>query len=277
MKGVLIIAAGHPYYGKMAAALAATVRCSDKDIPIHLSWAGTALNHLAEAERSLFTSMAEIPAIYCQSESGNKWIRAKMNMYDLTPFEETLYLDCDLLWLKRSPADMMNGFKKCEVTFPHFGISDSAWATLAELKKVYGPGQYWNIHSEMVYFRKGEKAKEYFDKALEVHDSLKVDHTVFAGGIPDELPFSIAGALTKTHPHKKEFRPVFWSKAVPGHFHIYQLSQKFYAFSMAGNRNTNFETDTYNILSLAAYRKLGLQNAYTWKQKRSFLPERKNL
>jgi hypothetical protein len=278
MKGIFLIACGHAYYGKMAAALAATLKASDKTLPIHLAYAGDALNHLSAGEKDLFDSYSIIPPEYYTTAQGVKWIRTKMFIYELSPFDETLYLDCDILWLKRSPAELFDQLKNYDITFSNFGSGGSMWANHQEIKKAYNITQpIYGIHSELIYFKKSEKVKNFFDTALSIFDDIKIKHIVFAGSIPDELPLSIAAAITNTKPHRSNYRPVFWAKMEPGHKHIYLIAQKFYAVSMAGNTNTNFEIDTYNTLSSAAYHKLGLQKPFSWKMKRSFLPERKNL
>jgi hypothetical protein len=277
-KGILILALGHPYYGKMAAALAATIRAADPEINIHLAWAGLVLSHLSEDEKKLFSSLAEVDAEHYTTPKGEvQYIRAKLNIYKLTPFEETMFLDCDVLWLKGSPADLMQELSQYNVTFPNFGTEQTAWAKADEIIKAYGPGKYYSIHSELIYFKRGEIAKEWFEKALHIYDNLKVNHTIFAGAIPDELPFSIAGALTETYPHKEKWRPIFWGHTEKGVKQIYEIAKNFWAVSMGGNNSSNYEILIYNILSKAAYYKLNIQKPYTWKQKRAFLPERKNL
>lgn len=271
-----MIAGGHPYYGRMAAALAASIKAADASLDITLAWAGRAVDHLTPGERALFT-LQEIPAEYYTTPGGPKWLRAKMNMYNLSPYSETLFLDCDLIWLKHSPARIFEEVKGAWVSFANFGKSATMWATPEQIVAAYGPGEYYNVHSEIIYFKKGSKSKKWFDTALAIHDNLKISHVQFAGAIPDELPFSIAAALTKTYPHAAPWRPIYWSKAHPGHLHIYQIAESYQAVSMAGIRMTNFDIDTYNTLAAAAYHKVGLQNPYKWKLKNHFLLERKNL
>jgi hypothetical protein len=275
MKGILIIACGHGWYGKMSAALAATIR-TKSDIPIHLAYAGNGKQLINDNELKLFNSISEIPAAYYTWKGKVAWIRTKMFINQLSPFDETLYLDCDLLWTGKAPEEYFNQLEPYELTFSNFGKTDTLWASLKEVREVYGEGEYYTIHSEFIYFKKTGKVKEWFDKALEVYDNLKVKHTVFADAIPDELAFSIAGALTRTYPHKENFRPIFWGKADKKRMlQVHEICNEYAAISMAGNNASNYMMLVYNILSKAAYQKLKLQNSYSWKQKRSFLKERK--
>ena len=275
-KGILIIACGHQYYGKMAAALAASIRLKS-DIAIHLAYAGNALTLLKDNELKLFNSKSEIPNDFYYHAGQAKWIRTKMFIYDLSPFDETLYLDSDMLWLKLSPDELMNELSAHDITFPNHGVNETMWAKSGEIKAAYGEGKYYSIHSELIYFKKNDKVKRWFDTAKEVYDNLKVSHKVFAGAIPDELPFSIAGALTETYPHEDNYKPVYWGHIEKKHKQIYQIATEYWAFSMGGNVNTNKEKIIYDILSEMTYKKLGLQGFHKWTEKRNFLKERKNV
>lgn len=279
-RGILLIACGHPYYGKMAAALAATIKVSDSNMPVHLAYAGDALNYLSETEKKLFGSLSEIPEDNYTVDGKVKWIRTKMFMYDLSPFDETIFLDVDMLWLKQSPAVLFDEFKEVEMTFCNYGEVEkySQWANVEEVRAAYpSTGKYYSLHSELVYFKKCKNNRKLFNAAKKIYDNLKVKATTFAGAIPDELPFAIAIMQHGVVAHKEPYRPVFWMNAEPRIKHIYELAKDYIALSMGGNYNPKFTVDTYNTLTSAAYHKLGLQQPYKWKLKRSFLSERKAL
>ena len=63
MKGILLIAAGHPYYGKMAVNLALGLKNTQPDVNITLAYESTAISHLNANERALF-NLIEIPKEY---------------------------------------------------------------------------------------------------------------------------------------------------------------------------------------------------------------------
>ena len=285
-KGILLIAAGHPYYGKMAAALAATIRVMDSEIPIHLAFTESAVKYLSTRELALFSSSDIIPVDYYTTEKGNNYIRIKMYMYELSPFKKTLFLDCDLLWLKKSVSDLFDELAGSIVSYQNYGFADlseetlsnnfTLWADINEVKNAYNinEGRYYNVHSELLYFEKGQQTKKYFKAALKVYDNLKVAATVFAGSIPDELPFAIASAQLAIYPHKDNFTPSYWANAM-GNTILYNIYKNHFTMSMAGNMANDTQRGNYNILTTAAYQKLGLQQPYQWKNKRSFLSERK--
>lgn len=281
-KGILILALGHPYYGKMAAALAATLRCSSNDLNIHLAYCGNALNHLSSDELSLFCSTKEVPSKYYMVKDECKYIRTKVFMYDLSPFDETIFLDADVLWLKKSIESLFNEFENVDVTFSNFGTIDtgnSLWANIDEVKAAYNftDQKFYKIHSELVYFKKNKVAKQWFKDAQKVFDNLKVQNTVFAGSVPDELPFAISSMFNKIYPHQDNFKPLYWMNNSTSYLHINQIAASYYGIGMAGPSANQFSIDNYNIIVTAAYNKLKLQNPYSWKNKKSFLKERKSI
>ncbi len=286
-KGILLIAVGHPYYGKIAAALVATIRVVDNATPIHLAYSESAVKYLSKDELALFTSMDIVPSEYYGTKKGIQYIRTKMFMYDLSPFENTLFLDCDLLWLKKQPLELFEQLEGNSISYQNYGYADlssevpsdfNMWAKVEDIKKAYQlqAGRYYQIHSEVFYFEKGSIAKKYFKAALKIYDSVKVKAKVFAGAVPDELPFAIASAQLEVFPHEDDFKPSYWTN-LSVHKHFYQLNDEYYLISMAGINHSSSVIDSYNIHTSAAYHKLGLQQPYKWKNKKSFLKERKTI
>lgn len=275
-RGLLLIACGNYNYGRMAAVLAASLKAAAPDIPIHLAYTDSAVARLNEGELALFDTKALIPAKYYTHKGRIEYIRTKVYMYNLSPFKETIFLDCDMIWLKKSPVELFEQLKDVELTFSNGGYHEqSQWADVAEIKAAYGIDKIYDLHSEFMYFQKGDTAKTFFKEAQGIYNNLKVKATVFAGAIPDELPFLIAAATTNTAPHQMPFLPIYWQKRQKQFMFPYQKAKQWFAISMGGNTNTPAEVTDYNNLALAAYLKMGLQYPYQWKHKSSFLAERK--
>ena len=104
VKGVLIIAGGHPFYGQMAVNLAASLRLSDSSVNIHLAYHGLALTHLDQSKKDLFSSMSLIPDEYLTHNGKVSYFKAKTHVLDLSPFDETLFLDADMIWVSQYPV-----------------------------------------------------------------------------------------------------------------------------------------------------------------------------
>src|SRR5438874_340045 len=76
-RGVLFLALGSPHYARMAANAAASIRFSDKTVPIHLVYSHNNISHLTPQHRALFTSMAECPDEYMHKNGKLNFIKAK--------------------------------------------------------------------------------------------------------------------------------------------------------------------------------------------------------
>ena len=53
-KGILLIALGHPIYGKMAAALAASIKVAQTETPVVLYCNDKSVSRLMDGEKKLF-------------------------------------------------------------------------------------------------------------------------------------------------------------------------------------------------------------------------------
>lgn len=290
-QGIILIACGHPYYGKMAAAVAASIKAVE-NVSICLLHHGKAVSYLDEKELALF-DIKEILSDDLVSNADGSFnpLKARMHMYDLTPFEETLMLDVDNIWLKKKPSEVFESLKEVSFTIQNTGYTlcdakadeqYSVWADINDIIKAYKlqGKKFYQTLGEWIYFKKDNKAKKLFTAALKIFNAkpkIKV-HSFIGQTVPDELAFSIAMALTDIYPHADKYLPTTFfdinSLAQNRFSHIYQLTDKYFTISLGSNRNPVNTVTMYNTLSAAAYQKLGLQNPYKWKSKKTFLPER---
>jgi len=271
-KGVLLIATGHRNYYRMAEVMAASIRVNNPDLKICLACDGK-----YNTNAFLFDSVKAIPVKYL-SES----IKPKLYMDKLSPFDETLFLDVDQVMIMK--RDLNTIFSECEnidVTFSNTGISGgSVWADINEINKKYGSGKMWNLHSEIVYFKKNEGSKKYFNAARAEYNSPTIKSAkTFAGGhMADELAFQIASMETGIFPHKENWCPNFWFDAHPkqSRAYTYQLTD-YITYSIGGKMVPEWVKTQYNTLAKAYFAKLGLSNPYQVVDKRNFLPERRTI
>lgn len=291
-KGVVMIGCGHHNYGKMAAALAATIRLQHADLPILLFTAGNALFDLDEQEKALFSSITEIPESCYKVESKTNWLRTKLFMYELSPFDQTIYLDVDMVMFpNKSLEKYFETLRGTELQFSIYNknsITDlttdkqpTHWfKNVAEFKTAYGfeSGTYYNICSEFVYFEKSEKVKAIFDSALEVFDHPKIETLVFAGTIPDEFAFSVAMIQHEYKLPIEQFAPAYWEmekQNVSSEWDYIRANYLFYTIrSYMSNEITR---ERYSRLARAAYYNLKMvKMPYAVTHKRNFLIERQN-
>lgn len=287
-KGILIIACGHQFYGRMALNLAASIKAVEPTMPIALRWAGNALNHLSLYNLSdLFESVEEIPQEYYLHQGKYKWIRTKVFMYDLSPFDETVFIDADTVWIpKRKPSELFKELQHVDITFANYARHDlntvapgvKVWANIQEVKEAYHfeNGYYYCLQSEMVYFKKNESNMRFFEVAKQVYDNPKVKVADFAGGIPDEFAFSVAMLMTGIEPHTTPYYPTYWQ---PIHKQVKRetLADRHYLLSVGGAFQSDYIKNLYNAYAGNAFKKLRLETPFKYINKRSWLPERKSI
>lgn len=278
-RGVLMIALGHRNYYQMAVVLAASIRCNDS-LPVCI----VTDHSIEERHKHLFSHVLSpfkesITQKYGKVEK-TEFIKAKLYMYKYSPFDETLFLDVDQVLLSNKKlTSVFAELSDIDFTMSNTGLADmSIWASIKEAHSVYGTGAYWNFHSEFVYFKKSDKANNFFKAAAKIYNENKLSTAVkFSGAaMADELAFQCASLVTGIYPHKENWTPNFWydrATVAETYKYPYQL-QGFLTYSIGGNRVPQRVKDNYNTLAKHYFAKLGLSNPYQVVDKLNFLPER---
>lgn len=206
-KGILIIASGNPYWGKMAYNLCVSVKIR-ADIPVCVAYSGSALTHLFEDQLDLFDKRIEIdPKLL----TGDPYF-IKLNLDKITPYQYTIFCDADTIWL-RNPIEVFNKFEDIAIQFKVRGEVDclgkttSQWISPQEIKEKYGYEKIYDLSSEFIYFEKS-KCKEVFKVAREYYKESKVGVKSFGSGKPDEAFFTLA--LAKLGIKQEVYSPTFW-------------------------------------------------------------------
>lgn len=275
--GILMIAIGHENYMRMAVNLAASIKCNSK-ISIHLvhddKW-----KDLSIEEQNLFDTNA-IPA-------GKHWrtgpqvnaIKAKTRLYELSPFDRTLYLDVDMIMLNRSIDGLLSDLLGAEFAIMNNGKEEVCWwADPSEIRSVTGNDHpmYW-YYSELIYFEKTDGMKEFFKRVKDNYDKPRVACKTFGNShMPDELAFIMASLQTGILPHKDAWLPIYWYLRDKQHRHLqpYQLEDMYYGYSIGGNVTPSYAKAHYNNLAIHYANSIGLKKPYQVRDKRSFIAER---
>lgn len=206
-KGIILIATGHPYYGNMAYNLTLSLKAAG-DIPVAVVTDGVGISHLTESERKWFDHI-----IY--PEDIPTGVSAKLNLDKYTPFDQTIFLDADMLYIsQRNPLDLFNEFEGDfwmikEGDTDNINLAYYFWASEQEIMSKYKVDWVPQTRSEVMYFKKGTKV---FEKARSVKPERKL-LTIRNFGenqIPDELYFNIALAQLDK---RIENKPIaFWPR-----------------------------------------------------------------
>jgi hypothetical protein len=277
-RGILLVALGHPQYGNMAANLASSIRAMDRDMNIHLVHTTDSIGHLTDKHKALFTSMQLCPPECYMKNAKTVYLRAKTCIYDLSPFEQTLFLDADMILFSdktfKNASSIFDELKDVSLTFQNRGYFDLHqekikedfiyWCNIKEVKEKYfgekideDKGRFYHLHSEFIYFNRSDANEFFFALAQEIFDNPKVKATDFDGDIPDELAFDIAVALTGMHPHQDFYLPIHWYN-IEGKFNETTGRSKYTGMSIGGNNIPPMVLDKYRGFAKYYARVLGL-------------------
>lgn len=273
-KGILILAIGNNYYAKMAYNLALSLKYSHPDVKIALVKEGGSIAHLSEDQKRVFDNIIECPSEYFSTS----YIRAKTFLYDLSPFDQTLFLDADMLW---SPYQSLKTFMDSFTEKIQFatrseiidGLGFSEWCDIKQVMKDFGIDYYYDLSSEVIWFEKCKEVKKVFKDAQKAYDSKLLVTKKFAGAKPDEPAFSIAIAKSGIK-MRCPFKPTYWCHAEAKKF----LSQKeifeYPAMSVGGSWNQQNIKDIYNNTAKWYAFKHGVKISYPLLDKKNYLKER---
>ncbi len=283
-RGIILIAAGHINYTRMARNLAISLKANDADVKISLIHTDMVPEGIVN--EGLFDQFIQAPVESYHTFGVTQYFKLKTWVYALTPYDETLYLDVDMVWIKgRKPSDLMATLADIDFAMANYGHTpinngaDSFWADVSEVRRAWNltDEKWYAYSSEIIWFKKCKEVKKYFDKAKSVYDNPKVKTLEFGGSqMADELAFVIASSITGIFPHQDKWQPIFWHHKQPGKKNLqpYQLAHEFWAYSMGGNGHPTNIINNYNSLVNHYCNMLGLSNSYLWKDKKTFLTSR---
>lgn len=297
MKGYLLLATGHPMYSHYAFNAAAAIRCNSK-LPIALIHEGAGLSQLFDNQREVFDQLIPIDPELLKENGIRQDIKGKLSLYDLSPFDETVFLDVDLTISPMRKLDEL-----FDQEFPlQFGCRGektmeegvrSEWVKLPEIKKIFGFTHWYDLSSEFIYFKKSPEVKNVFDDAKYFYsnhgmgikrwigDKLedKEDSIMeFAGGVPDEVPFALS--LEKNNfKIRAPYTPIYWQ---PQFFNKMisdtEVKKNYYGISIGGAVLQPNTERIYNQLTKHYIPRLGIdREPYKAVVKMRELPERKRI
>jgi hypothetical protein len=287
-RGAVLIATSHPYYGRMAANLANTIKAAAPDFPVAVIADEIGLHHLNAAELGLFSRVIK-------TDKGGRGLagalRLRLNLPNLSPFDETLSLDVDMLWLPgRDPRALFSLLEGRDFTIVNEGFTDlendenstphlyTHWGKPDEIAAAYGlTGKLYAMRGEFMLFRKSEPVVAMFKQAREILRHPKISPQLLAGGVTDEFALNIAANLARIEPHQPEWQPAFWPALRGGLMPQINKLAGYYAVSFGGHDLPENSVRTYEILAKAAAYQTKVRYRFPIRGKRDFLPERQKL
>lgn len=273
--GIIIVATGHPYYGRWAYNLALSIKAVEK-FPIAVLYNGKALNHLSEEQLSFFDHIIELPDDIPANQS------SKLYTGQFSPFDNTLLLDADMLWLpNKKPSELFALLKGVDFT----GITEGRdndpardyffWADVGEIRDVYGiTNDIYQWRTEVVYF--SMEGRNIINDALEITKNPRLKTVKqFAYAVPDELGVNVAAAKAGIAPHQYKWQPSYWHlmhrNVIP---EPSKLHEEYYLISFGSNVASGTIKKVYDQYMRAYCMMVGMQHVFPMESKRLFLKER---
>lgn len=281
-KGVVIMALKHNVYARYAHNLITSIRQPDNGlfkngIKVCLIADEPRLEEMGVKGTVMFDKIITLSA----EEAHNPFF-VKTQLYNLSSYDETLYLDADtLLMPSGNIPSIFNELSGVQFTIANRGYMTREsggydWADIKNLFDAVGTEQFPHVSSEFIYFKKTDKVKELFEKAVNFYLSNTIINKTIGGFQPDEPAFGYAMEQVKIKPHKIPFHPTFWE----GHYkNIAFKPQQIYAhplLSIGGSEVSKRSSDIYDGL-LKGYGKKANTTCYNYQPKGKIIKERATL
>jgi len=282
MRGIVLIAGGNAAYGGWALNLAMGLKNEEPDIDITLLWHGNAKTYFEKNHSYIFNSIIEIPTELITRNGIINYVKAKTLLYDLSPYEETIFIDADVIWFpNKKITDLFDSLKDIDFTIGNRGKSELTentqltWSIGKDMLK-YGDIVY-NLSSEFIYFKKTKKVYDLFKLSQEVYDNIDIDYKRFDGGVPDELAFQIAMMIEKITPHKSPYLPFYWEAYEKKSLKIPQLYNGFWGYSIGGAGVSPMQKQIYDALVKHYSSNFGVKFPFLANSKRNLFKLRQKI
>lgn len=283
-EGVLILALGHPYYGNYATQLCRSIKVTAPQMKVAVVCTSASMAHNPNHQ---FDHVIECPSEYFHTDGFEDFLKAKTFIYQLSPFDTTIFLDADTIWLPNKPiSNLFNEFKDINFTISNRGrekLSDAKsgiihWAEPTEIKSVYGnEGWLYNLASELIYFKKCKEMELFFELVQSIYVEPKIKYRKFGHGLPDELAFELAMIKTAVEPHVCPYIPIYWEQFERKTLPVHEMYDQYYAYSLGGNLNSKQTENIYNALADHYNKQFGVRGYFPAKNKREWLKERHSI
>ena len=269
--GVVLIATSSTYYIRAAFNLCLSLKAQNRDLKITLITDNT-IDHLYDIQKFWFDNVIKVDATNA--------FQLKLSIYDLSPYDNTLYLDVDSIWNPaKSLSELLDSLSDIPFTMANRGYvqEDYDWCSLESFEKETGVANILNLSSEFIWFKKSDENKEMFKVAEAFYLKNNCVTKRIGSHQPDEPSFAFALATTKVHPHKVPYYPSFWMSNTQGKFISDKTIQEDYNLvSMGGNYQDKKIVDLYKRYALIAGEKLGVQ-PLNYEQKRTAVKHRQTI
>jgi hypothetical protein len=273
MRGIVTMALKHTLYGKYAYNLALSIKSADMNQQVAVIADEEGLRHLHPGQRMIFDYIIP-PAV-------EKPLVNKFHICELSPFQETLFVDADMIFSPMAKFDeFWNSMSTIDWTMANRGKDDlvkgiSEWTTKEDIAEAYGEVEQWyDLSSEWIYFKKNDLSYSIFANAEMYYEDNKLKVRQFAGDRPDEPYFNLSLISVNHKPHQAPYQPTYWQPAMKGFPGVMGIKKGWMAFSVGGKSIPQQQMQVYDELAKNASFRMNMPSMKI-AQKINQLSERK--
>jgi len=279
-KGIIIIATAHHIYGRMAYNLALTIKATGTKIPVAIVCDTRSKGHLTEEHLKMFDHVIE---------TKQNWNQVRFNIDRISPFDLTLQLDADMLWLWRDPEELIAQHEDVELLVTNEGYYDieaseekttGAYPWLADreetIRQYKLKGKLYLMRWEALLFRKTENVRKMFKLAEQIRKAPKLETWLFEGQPVDEFAFYVACNKCGLDQKISPWIPAWWCK---NSFNptIADINKDYFAVGFGGNYVSSQYRNVYDLIMTLAAQKLGLKHQFKLQAKNHYLATRRTI
>lgn len=289
-RGILLLATGNSLYGKLAFNAALSIKAGDPTIKIALVCDKSAISELKENHISFFNHMYEIPKQCIELNGKPHHFKAKTHLYDLTPFEKTLFIDADTLFNQNKKVSWLFGeldsFDFCVPNNgcydPKTGRSDSHnylwWDAKKDVNCIRDYYKLVNLmpqtNTTLIYFKKSETTEKIFKKATEIYCDEKAPKQLKKWGYADEFCFNVSMSLNNILPHKLQWHPIY-IHFINKNLREQKIFNDYWGLTNGGHLTNTSLIKIYNRLVNAYCLQMSVPERFYHVNKSEVIPERR--
>ena len=287
--GVLLVAIGSDFYGQLAFNMANSLKLSSPTTKIALVADGVSLNKLLPYHKQRFDHIISAKEGDCRENHIVNPFKLKTYLYDYTPFENTLYLDVDGLFLHpyKKFDDLIYSLKDIDFqmhevrrwSYEDAPQSGMVWTKtgankgqrLQELWGLYDidkGNKYPEYNSSFIWFKKTDANREYFANVKKCYMDRRFTGPQLLGkSYPDEMAWNITGAQMGYYGKVEGYRPIYfnWQGDIRG---PEELSKDYWFIGMAAGFQPSKLLAMYNNIAKRNSNAIGDRFFFKFDQQR---------
>lgn len=147
------------------------------------------------------------------------------------------------------------------------------------VKKYQLKGKIYQWRSEVIYFKKTEKVKQFFADARKINANHGLKSIIMFGNqVPDELGINISAAMHGIEPHQYKWIPALWPRLHGNNSTCFEeIYNRYYLLSCGSNYATGDIKKLYDRVIKCAANKFQTQHVFPLIDKKSFIPDRQKM